>query len=387
MGRSNSWTSASPRRPAFLARAHTATGVLKGKVPYMSPEYALGSDVDARSDLYSLGVLFFKAVSGHTPFHAGTDLALLKLITEQPAPRLEERLGEFDGYLSDWTARLLAKQPDQRPASAREVSAQLETWLSRHSDPSRLREQLAAQIGALLPARRRELQSIAKRRDGPIRGFATEQLKQRISALTGSDSSQDGLPVRRVGAAAADPEETGAAPGTRALGGDERRARASAEDETTVAVTERLAVASTEKLAVASEPTVMTQSAWKVDAAVPAGRSASPWRAAVSGVALAVGVFIVGALAVAVSRSDSPPPRLVAVGKPTFPLPTPEPLPLPATIPSSAPTASTNLSPPRPPVTTKPTHRSTVPAKPAVKRKRSCSPLDYDYPQCRNSPR
>ena len=66
---------------------HTTTGVLKGKVPYMAPEYAAGQACDARSDLYSLGVVLYELLAGARPFVGPHDAALLQQILEADAPR------------------------------------------------------------------------------------------------------------------------------------------------------------------------------------------------------------------------------------------------------------------------------------------------------------
>ena len=64
------------------------TGVVKGKVPYMAPEYAMSGKADPRSDLFALGVLLFEALTGRRPFVGQTDLDTLQRILEGRRPRL-----------------------------------------------------------------------------------------------------------------------------------------------------------------------------------------------------------------------------------------------------------------------------------------------------------
>ena len=107
----------------------TATGVIKGKVSYMSPEHARGARLDGRSDLYSLGVCIFELSAGARPFHAEHDLEILRLVAEQPAPILAEEVAGFPRPLSDLVRRLLAKDPRERPAHGGVVAAEIDRWL------------------------------------------------------------------------------------------------------------------------------------------------------------------------------------------------------------------------------------------------------------------
>jgi serine/threonine protein kinase len=113
----------------YLARTRTTTGVLKGKVPYMSPEYALAKPVDARSDLYSLGVVIYEMLAGHRPFDSESDVALLKKIAEEPAPALSE-LG-IAPDVSHIVERLLQKRPEDRVEDAEALCFELDTVLAQ----------------------------------------------------------------------------------------------------------------------------------------------------------------------------------------------------------------------------------------------------------------
>jgi serine/threonine-protein kinase len=93
---------------------------LMGTPAYMSPEQVLGEEVDGRSDLYSVGVLFYRLVTGALPFAADTALAMLqRQIRDNPIPVAAHRDG-----LPDWcetiVQRALAKAPGERFQSAEE---------------------------------------------------------------------------------------------------------------------------------------------------------------------------------------------------------------------------------------------------------------------------
>ena len=68
-------------------RSETLVGGLKGKVEYMSPEQAAGAPVDRRSDVFSLGIVLWEALSGRRLFRRETDLAVMRAISNEPIPR------------------------------------------------------------------------------------------------------------------------------------------------------------------------------------------------------------------------------------------------------------------------------------------------------------
>ncbi len=104
----------------------TRTGAIIGTPAYMAPEQARGdSDVDARSDLYSLGATLFEVLTGRPPHVGPTPIAVLARLVTTPAPRLRELCADAPLPLDELTGHLLATFPDERPGSAREVARSL----------------------------------------------------------------------------------------------------------------------------------------------------------------------------------------------------------------------------------------------------------------------
>jgi hypothetical protein len=105
--------------------ARTTTGTVLGTPAYLSPEQAAGHPAGPASDLYSLGCVLFEMLTGSPPFTAESQLALAyRQVYEDPGPPSARRPG-LPASLDQLTARLLAKAPAARPASAAAARAGL----------------------------------------------------------------------------------------------------------------------------------------------------------------------------------------------------------------------------------------------------------------------
>jgi len=93
------------------------TGVLRGSPYYMSPEQALGEQLDARSDFYSLGIILYEMLTGAKPYTGASALDVLQQHVSAPLPQLPQTLERYQPLLT----RLLSKQRNDRLASASEI--------------------------------------------------------------------------------------------------------------------------------------------------------------------------------------------------------------------------------------------------------------------------
>ena len=109
----------------------TLTGAFLGSPEYVAPEAIEGQVIDARSDLYSLGVIFYETLTGRRPFSADTPFAVLrKHLTEDPPPPSQIRPG-VPPALERIVLRLLDKHADKRHAGAEELVLELRDFLNQ----------------------------------------------------------------------------------------------------------------------------------------------------------------------------------------------------------------------------------------------------------------
>jgi len=103
----------------------TATGMFMGTPGYLSPEQCLDEDIDQRTDIYSLGVTFFEALTGRMPFTADSPIALINKIIRVEPPELSELAPEVSEPIRATVARMMAKDRSERFQDCRELIAAL----------------------------------------------------------------------------------------------------------------------------------------------------------------------------------------------------------------------------------------------------------------------
>ena len=145
----------------------TKEGTILGTLQYMAPEQIQGKDSDARADLWALGVMLYEMVSGKRPFTGDNPASLMGAILERDPPSLSTALPVSPPSLDRLLRRCLAKSPDERWESARDLADQLR-WIAQDVERG---ETQAASAGAR-PLWRRVLAVAAVAVAGSLAGAA-----------------------------------------------------------------------------------------------------------------------------------------------------------------------------------------------------------------------
>ncbi|MEM9190355.1 MAG: protein kinase [Myxococcota bacterium] len=130
---------------AVTTTQSTESGVIKGKIPYMAPEYALNGHCDARSDLFGLGVTLFEAVAGRRPFDGENEIDTLENIRSGRRPHLASLSPSAPPALVAAIERCIEPNPAHRfPTASAFVDALLEV-----APPPTARRILGRQVASL----------------------------------------------------------------------------------------------------------------------------------------------------------------------------------------------------------------------------------------------
>jgi serine/threonine protein kinase len=131
-------------------RHKTEAGTLKGKYGYMSPEQVSSGDVDARSDLFSVGILLAEMVMARRLFTSTNDLDILLMVRDARLDRLHKYASEFPVELRVLTVRALQRRPEDRWQSAAQFRDAIDEWIRRTTRVTA--RDLAGLIGSVINA-------------------------------------------------------------------------------------------------------------------------------------------------------------------------------------------------------------------------------------------
>ncbi len=107
---------------------HTATGITVGTVQYMSPEQIKGEDVDARTDIYALGITLYEMLGGRAPFEANSTMALMMMHVQNEAPDPRSLRADIPSAFVDVVQRAIAKEPRRRYQRAADLARDV-SWI------------------------------------------------------------------------------------------------------------------------------------------------------------------------------------------------------------------------------------------------------------------
>jgi eukaryotic-like serine/threonine-protein kinase len=138
-----------------LTEFKTAPGLIMGTVNYMSPEQAQAKTVDARSDIWSVGVMLYEMITGTNPFGGTTSAhTIVEILEKEPAPLARARGAEVPAELQRIVSKSIAKNPDERYQTAKDMLIDLRNLKKRL-------ELDAAQPDSPKPARGKETLIVA----------------------------------------------------------------------------------------------------------------------------------------------------------------------------------------------------------------------------------
>jgi len=175
----------------------TDPGVVKGKFSYLSPEAALGQDVDARADVFALGIVLWEMLAGRRLFLGETDYQTVKLVQQANIPSLRRLNPEVDEDFEKVLGQALTRDPNERFQSARDFGDQLAGYLFSHQMKVTSYDVASLVKGTLTKkqAKPREDQSIIDR-----------LIQEELLAFTSLDEMDDPL---NPGAQPLSPEDVG----------------------------------------------------------------------------------------------------------------------------------------------------------------------------------
>jgi len=151
----------------------TVTGTMLGTPGYIAPEQVYNvPNLDGRADIFSLGCVLYRCLSGRAPFRGPDALRLLLNGTPEQLPRLRELRPSIPRELDDLVARMLSRSPDDRPANGDVVAAELLAIEEREPSPLSVRSGVRSVLSEILATERRLMCLVLARMPERAEGLA-----------------------------------------------------------------------------------------------------------------------------------------------------------------------------------------------------------------------
>lgn len=346
-------------------QGRTKDGQLKGKVPFMSPEQALGKAVDRRTDVFALGIVLYQILANKHPFRGDNDMITLRRICDRdPAPSLAENMPNCPPAVHELVMKALEKDPERRYQTMAEMARALDRAIAELKVAEPRDEDVGTFVKSVLGDRAEKRRTAIREglKVADERAEQREQLRAQRAALLAEAKARGGtipphlltpgtIPPGMLPVGLQIPPPGGSSPGSLAT------------DMPTIAHGRASLMPGQ-----VSSPSVPTAGAVVADVEGAAVQGGGKKKLAV--VFAVVGAAAIGAAAFAVTRGPGPDPgtsspNVAATGAPapTTPVvpavvaPTSAPVqetPAPTATPSSAPTADPKVPVTKAPATGKP---------------------------------
>jgi len=149
--------------------SRTRTGMIKGKLPYMAPEQIRGEAVDARSDVFSAGVVLWESLTGERLFVRDSDYQIWRAVTEDDIPLVTAKTRGLPGAIDTVVTRALERDPERRYPTIRHLAQDLRHVageLGGALDPAEISEAIRSLAAAQLAERTRKVGAAIGKQSG-----------------------------------------------------------------------------------------------------------------------------------------------------------------------------------------------------------------------------
>jgi eukaryotic-like serine/threonine-protein kinase len=176
-------------------QGHTKDGQVKGKIPFMSPEQALGKAVDRRTDIFALGIVLYQILANKHPFRGDNDMITMRRICEKtPAPSLAENMPGCPPVVHQLVMKALEKAPEDRYQTMAEMARALDLAIAELKTSSLPDEDVGAFVKSVLGERAEKRRAAI--RDGlklaDERAQQREQMRAQRAALIAEAKARGG---------------------------------------------------------------------------------------------------------------------------------------------------------------------------------------------------
>jgi serine/threonine-protein kinase len=191
---------------ALDLQQHTATGILKGKYPYMSPEQASGDEIDHRSDLFSLGIILWELLTRSRLFKASSEMVTIRRVRECQVARPSELNAGLPARVDDVVLRALAREPKDRYPDAAAFRLAIENFI--------IAEQLPASAAHLVYYLRELYAERVGQTTTDLSSLDQMASAEELDRTSGPSTASRKAPDSKIGSAAPSVEDAGTRPGT-----------------------------------------------------------------------------------------------------------------------------------------------------------------------------